>query len=105
MRVVTSNGYRHLAYRHLCHWSESHGRIDGDMGVTGERFSAAYAAAFRQYLAGGAERSLERAYELGRIAVAERLSLMQLAEAHHSVLSASLLERGQTSVTLSAAHS
>ena len=73
------------------------------MGVTGERFSAAYAAAFRQYLAGGAERSLETAYELGRIAVAERLSLMELAEAHHSALSASLAERGENGVTVAAA--
>jgi serine phosphatase RsbU (regulator of sigma subunit) len=73
------------------------------MGVTGERFSAAYAAAFRQYLAGGAERSLETAYELGRQAVAERLSLMELAEAHHAALSASLAERGANGVTTAAA--
>src|SRR3954451_15805022 len=73
------------------------------MGVTGERFSAAYAAAFRQYLAGGAERSLETAYELGRLAVSERLSLMQLAEAHHAALSASLAERGENGVTVAAA--
>jgi serine phosphatase RsbU (regulator of sigma subunit) len=73
------------------------------MGVSGERFADAYADAFRQYLAGGSERSLETAYELGRIAVAERLSLMELAEAHHAALGALLTEGGANGVTVAAA--
>jgi serine phosphatase RsbU (regulator of sigma subunit) len=70
---------------------------------TGEAFADQYAAAFRQYLAGGAERSLETAYELGRRAVAERLSLMELAEAHHAALSVLLAEGGANGVTTAAA--
>jgi serine phosphatase RsbU (regulator of sigma subunit) len=73
------------------------------MEVTGQRFAAEYAAAFRQYLAGGAERSLETAYELGRLAVAERLSLMELAEAHHAALGALLAESGSDGVPAAAA--
>jgi serine phosphatase RsbU (regulator of sigma subunit) len=73
------------------------------MGVTGDRFAAEYAAAFRQYLAGGAERSLETAYELGRLAVTERVSLMDLAEAHHAALGAILAEGGTNGITTSAA--
>jgi serine phosphatase RsbU (regulator of sigma subunit) len=69
----------------------------------GERFAEEYAAAFRQYLAGGAERSLETAYELGRRAVAEQLSLMELAEAHHAALSTLLADQGANGVTTAAA--
>ena len=49
-------------------------------------FAGRYAAAFRDYLEDGTERSLEAAYELGRGAVAEGLTLMHVAEAHHAAV-------------------
>jgi len=51
-----------------------------------ERFAERYAEAFAVFLHAGDERALEAAYELGRTAVAEELSLMELAEAHHRAL-------------------
>jgi Phosphoserine phosphatase RsbU, N-terminal domain len=57
--------------------------------VTGdayERFRRDYAPAFLQYLAEGGEPGRRAAYELGRRAVSERLSVLDLARIHHSVL-------------------
>jgi hypothetical protein len=57
--------------------------------VTGdavERFRRDYAPAFLQYLSAGGEPGRQRAYELGRRAIGEHLSLLELARIHHSVL-------------------
>jgi Phosphoserine phosphatase RsbU, N-terminal domain len=51
-----------------------------------ERFRRDYAPAFLQYLSGGGEPGRRRAYELGRRAVSEDLSILDLAHIHHTVL-------------------
>ena len=53
----------------------------------------AYAAAFGDYLAHGDEAALRAAYELGREAVMEQLSVLELAGIHHRVLASSVLDR------------
>jgi serine phosphatase RsbU (regulator of sigma subunit) len=52
--------------------------------------AAHYATAFAAYLADRGERELGAAYDLGREAVAARLSVLDLAEAHHAALQAAL---------------
>jgi Phosphoserine phosphatase RsbU, N-terminal domain len=57
--------------------------------VTGdaqERFRRDYAPAFLQYLSEGGEPGRRAAYELGRRAIRDRLSILDLARIHHSVL-------------------
>jgi serine phosphatase RsbU (regulator of sigma subunit) len=54
--------------------------------------AASYASAFRAYLADRGERGLGAAYDIGRQAVAARLSVLDLAEAHHEALTAALGE-------------
>ena len=49
-------------------------------------FEAEYAAALRDYAMGGGETVLGRAYELGRRAIAERKSLLELVSIHHQIL-------------------
>jgi len=49
-------------------------------------FHAEYAATLREYAIGGGEAVLGRAYELGRRAIAERKSLLELVSVHHRVL-------------------
>ena len=49
-------------------------------------FEAAYTAALRDYAMGGGETVLGRAYELGRRAIAERKSLLELVSIHHQIL-------------------
>src|SRR5438067_13798110 len=49
-------------------------------------FQAEYAAALRDYAMGGGEAVLGRAYELGRRAIAERKSLLELVSLHHKTL-------------------
>jgi hypothetical protein len=51
-----------------------------------ERFGRDYAPAFLQYLSEGGERGRRAAYELGRRAISERLSILDLARIHHGVL-------------------
>jgi serine/threonine protein phosphatase PrpC len=58
------------------------------------RFQDSYSAAFEQYLANGGEFALRLAYELGREAVKEQLSVLELATIHHSVLGGSLSSLG-----------
>lgn len=61
------------------------------MTAVRERFRAEYAAAFHDYVTGQAgEQGLERAYELGRTAVGERLSMLDLAAIHHESLAEAL---------------
>jgi serine phosphatase RsbU (regulator of sigma subunit)/anti-sigma regulatory factor (Ser/Thr protein kinase) len=56
------------------------------MSADRDDFRAGYAAAFGGYLVSAGETGLESAYELGRKAVAEGLSLLDLAGIHHAVL-------------------
>lgn len=49
-------------------------------------FEAEYAAALRDYAMGGGETVLGRAYELGRRAISERKSLLELVSTHHQIL-------------------
>ncbi|MBW3666404.1 MAG: SpoIIE family protein phosphatase [Actinobacteria bacterium] len=53
-------------------------------------FADAYGAAFHDYLRGSGERALETAYELGRRAIEEQISILDLAEIHHAALAAAL---------------
>jgi serine phosphatase RsbU (regulator of sigma subunit)/anti-sigma regulatory factor (Ser/Thr protein kinase) len=56
-----------------------------------EQFRDAYAAAFHEYVTGAAgEHGLERAYELGRTAVSQGLSTLDLAAVHHEALAEAL---------------
>jgi len=61
------------------------------MTAVRERFQAEYAAAFHDYVTGEAgEQGLERAYELGRLAVGEGLSMLDLVAIHHESLAEAL---------------
>jgi hypothetical protein len=51
-----------------------------------ERFRRDYAPAFLQYLSEGGEPGRRSAYELGRRAISEHLSILDLARIHHTVL-------------------
>jgi PAS domain S-box-containing protein len=48
--------------------------------------AGAYATALRDYLAGGGEAALTRAYDLGRRAASEGVSVLELAMVHHGAL-------------------
>jgi hypothetical protein len=57
--------------------------------VTGdayERFRRDYAPVFLQYLPDRGERGRRAAYELGRRAIGEQLSVLDVARIHHAVL-------------------
>jgi signal transduction histidine kinase len=49
-------------------------------------FAAEYRSAFGEYIQHGGEGALGRAYELGRRAITEKKSLMEIAALHHQVL-------------------
>ena len=51
-----------------------------------------YRVAFLQYLPARREAALARGYELGRAAVTEGLSILELAQIHHEVLVEALRE-------------
>jgi hypothetical protein len=51
-----------------------------------ERFRRDYAPVFLQYLSERGERGRRAAYELGRRAIGERLSVLDLARIHHGTL-------------------
>lgn len=51
-----------------------------------ERFRRDYAPAFLQYLSERGEPGLKAAYELGRRAIGEHLSVLDLARIHHTVV-------------------
>ena len=51
-----------------------------------ERFRRDYAPVFLQYLSERGERGRRAAYELGRRAIAEQLSVLDLARIHHDML-------------------
>lgn len=51
-----------------------------------ERFERDYAPAFLRYLSQRTEPGLRAAYELGRSAMAHDLSLLDLAQVHHTIV-------------------
>jgi PAS domain S-box-containing protein len=51
-------------------------------------FASEYASALREYVAGGGETALTRAYELGRAAAGEGLGILDVAMLHHLALAA-----------------
>jgi hypothetical protein len=55
-------------------------------GVADERFRRGYAPVFLQCLSERGERGRQAAYELGRRAIGEQLSVLELARIHHGVL-------------------
>ena len=55
-------------------------------GPAYERFRRDYAPVFLQYLSERGERGRRAAYELGRRAIGEQLSVLDLARIHHSML-------------------
>jgi serine phosphatase RsbU (regulator of sigma subunit) len=64
---------------------------EGGTNVAPE-LGARYAAAFAAYLADRGERELGAAYDLGREAVAGRLSVLDLADAHHAAVRLALAD-------------
>ena len=68
------------------------------MNPTVEEFRAAYAAAFRSYVADGTETNLRTAYELGREAVVRELSVLDLTLVHHDALLDALREAATADV-------
>ena len=64
------------------------GTRDGTNG--GPALAARYSEAFSAYLANRGEQALGAAYDLGREAVTAKLSVLDLADAHHSALQAAL---------------
>ncbi|MGI8426132.1 MAG: PP2C family protein-serine/threonine phosphatase [Actinomycetota bacterium] len=59
------------------------------------KFRADYTAAFQRYLSSPDEVGLEAAYELGRRALNEELSALDIAEIHHEELVTALVRRSQ----------
>jgi hypothetical protein len=68
----------------------------------GPALAARYSAAFAAYLTDRGEQALGAAYDLGREAVAARLSVLDLAEAHHGALRAALGGAPPSEATLQA---
>jgi hypothetical protein len=64
--------------------------------------AARYSEAFAAYLSDRGEQALGAAYDLGREAVAERLSVLDLAEVHHAAVRAALAGATLTEETLQA---
>jgi ANTAR domain/Phosphoserine phosphatase RsbU, N-terminal domain len=56
------------------------------IGDAYERFRRDYAPVFLQYLSERGERGRRAAYELGRRAIVEQLSVLDLARIHHGIL-------------------
>lgn len=54
-----------------------------------------YVALLREYVAGGGEAALGHAYELGRRAIAERKSLLDMAAIHHQALQTLFGDEGE----------
>ena len=73
--------------------------VEGTQGALASRYAVAFAA----YLADPGEQALGAAYDLGRQAVAERLSVLDLAEAHHEALRGVLASGRAPGETLTAA--
>ena len=63
--------------------ADRHGAVTGDVY---ERLRRDYAPSFLQYLSERGERGRRAAYELGRRAIGEQLSVLDLARIHHGML-------------------
>ena len=61
-------------------------------GSNGLLFRAAYAAGFHAFVGDPSETALRTAYELGREAVTHQVGLLELAQAHHAAVLASLAD-------------
>ncbi len=72
------------------------------MKVTVEELAQQYTAALKEYLAGGRETALQRAYELGRQAVESGLGLLQISAVHHQALAAIFVLRPRPRVVKAA---
>jgi signal transduction histidine kinase len=57
-----------------------------------EHFDEAYVGLIREYAGGGGESALGRVYELGRRAITEKKSLLDIAAVHHKALQSVLAE-------------
>lgn len=68
-----------------------------------ERFKREYCAAFEAYVGGGRETGLDAAYELGRMAMLEDITILDLAEAHHGTVAKALARSSAGSSPLSVA--
>jgi serine phosphatase RsbU (regulator of sigma subunit) len=75
----------------LANVDRAHGGTPQQSPLAGTAFGERYRAAFATYLASGDETHLTPAYEIGREAVVEQLSLLELAEAHRGALDAGVL--------------
>jgi phosphoserine phosphatase RsbU-like protein/GAF domain-containing protein len=76
------------------------------MSAGRNRFTARYGSAFRRHLQDGGEGTLRAAYELGRDAVRQQLSVLDLAVVHHDALRRALadeLEPGEVDARVGAA--
>jgi hypothetical protein len=60
--------------------------VGGGFPAGAKRFNAAYLASFRDYIREPCELTLRNAYELGREAVEEGLTVLDMAVAHHDAL-------------------
>ncbi len=58
----------------------------GRKNKQGTEFEGEYASLLREYVTGGGEAVLGRAYELGRRAISERKSLLELVSLHHQAV-------------------
>ena len=63
-----------------------------------ERLRRNYRAAFLGYLPSRDEKALDAGYQIGRSAVTEGLSILDLAQVHHEVLREVLAASGQDQV-------
>lgn len=68
------------------------GKHEGAPGVAA--LADRYAEAFAAYIAVRGERELGAAYDIGREAVSKQLSVLDIAEAHHAALTATLATAG-----------
>ena len=57
-----------------------------------ESFVEGYASSLREFASGGGESALGKAYELGRRAISEQKSLVEIASLHHQALQGLLAE-------------
>jgi serine phosphatase RsbU (regulator of sigma subunit) len=76
------------------------GKHEGAAGVAA--LADRYAAAFAAYLAVRGERELGAAYDIGRAAVSNQLSMLDVAEAHHAALNAALVTADDPAETVRA---
>jgi signal transduction histidine kinase len=77
-----------------------------ERGPAGGQLAKEYTSAMKDYLARGGETALQRGYEIGRVALAAGLGVLDMAAMHSSALRSLLpraLERGEIAPVLKAA--